>query len=102
MNLALKSKAGARISQKYRTYYNLGTYYLHQKEYNKALALFVKYIQHVPNQPQAHQAIAKIMLHKYNLKLAEKYINNAIRLDPDSAEFRQTLESILLKKSSGN
>jgi len=100
MNLALKSKDGARISQKYRTYYNLGTYYLHQKEYDKALALFVKYIQHIPNQPQTHQAVAKIMLHKNNLILAEKYINNAIRLDPDSAEFRQTLESILFKKKA--
>ncbi len=98
MNIALKSKAGARISQKYKTYYNLGTYYMYQKEYDKALALFVKYIQQVPNQPKAYNAIAKIMLHKDNLRLAEKYIDKAIRLDPDSAELRQTLESILFKK----
>jgi tetratricopeptide (TPR) repeat protein len=100
MNRALKSKAGARSSQKYRTYYNLATFYLHQKEYDKALGLLLKYIQQVPNQPPAYAAIATIMLHKNNLKLAEKYIHKAIRLDPDASEFRRTLESIRSMKET--
>jgi len=98
MEKALKSKAGGRITQKYKTYYNLGVYYLHEKEYDKALAYFVKYIQHVPNQPKAYNAVARIMLCKNNLKLAEKYIKKAIILDPDSLEFRETVSMILLKK----
>jgi tetratricopeptide (TPR) repeat protein len=99
METALKSKAGGRITQKYKTWYNLGVYYLHQKEYDKALAYFVKYIQHVPNQPKAYNAVARIMLCKNNLKLAEKYIKKAIILDPDSLEFRKTVNMILCKRS---
>ena len=98
MEKALKSKAGGRITQKYKTYYNLGVYYLHKKEYDKSLAYFVKYIQHVPNQPKAYNAVAIIMLRKNNLKLAEKYIKKAIILDPDSLEFRKTVRMILLRK----
>ena len=98
MEKALKSKAGGRTTQKYRTYYNLGVYYLQQEEYDKALAYFVKYIQHVPNQPKAYSAVAIIMLRKNNLKLAEKYIKKAIVLDPDSSELRKTVSMILLRK----
>ncbi|MEA3428356.1 MAG: tetratricopeptide repeat protein, partial [Thermodesulfobacteriota bacterium] len=102
MEKALKSKAGGRITQKYKTWYNLGVYYLHQGEYDKALTYFVKYIQHVPNQPKAYNAVARIMLCKNNLKLAEKYIEKAIILDPDSLEFRKTANMILLRKDKYN
>lgn len=95
---SLEAKAAARHNQKYKTHYNIGVYYLVNTEYKKALEHFYKVFKYKPNHPKTLNKIAIIKIYLNDLTLAEKFIKEAIRLEPNPTEYHTTLSLILLKK----
>ncbi len=100
LKISLSKKSGARVQQKYNTHSRLGKYYLFTtEEYDKALDQFNKTLRYIPNHPETLNNIAIIMCYKNDLKQAQKYIEKAIYLKPDSKEFHSTQSLILLKRN---
>jgi tetratricopeptide (TPR) repeat protein len=95
---SLNAKAAARISQKHKTHYVLGVYYLFNVEYDKALEHFHQTLKYIPNHPKTFNKIAIIKFYMNDLVLAEKFIKKALSLEPGSNEYHTTLSLILLKK----
>jgi len=98
MKKALDAKAGARITQKFATHYNMGLYYFYQGQYDKSLEQYLKIFEYLPDNPKIYQRIAIVLLAKGDLSRAEKYVMKALALEPDAPQLRQTLNLILAKK----
>ncbi len=99
---ALNAKSAGNIHQKYRTHLSLGTYYRYHTEYDKALTHFFKSLDYLPNHPNTYNQIAITLFCKNSFELADKYIQKAVRMDPESGEIRSTLSLILLKKGNAD
>ncbi len=99
---ALNAKSAGNIHQKYRTHLTLGTYYRYHTEYDKALTHFFKSLDYLPNHSNTYNQIAITLFCKNSFELADKYIQKAVRMDPESGEIRSTLSLILLKKGNAD
>jgi len=99
---ALDAKSAGNIHQKYRTHLSLGTYYRYYTEYDKALTHFFKSLDYLPNHPNTYNQIAITLFCKNSFELADKYIQKAVRMDPESGVIRSTLSLILLKKGNAD
>ncbi|MFH2219350.1 MAG: tetratricopeptide repeat protein [Pseudomonadota bacterium] len=95
---ALKIEAGDKIHNRYRTHFNLGTYYFYHNEYDKAYEYLSATLRDMPDYPRANNFMAMIMISRNELEDAEKFSIKAIRTAPGNAEFYRTLSLILLKK----
>ncbi len=97
MKKALSGRSSARIDQKYRSHFNLGSFYLFMDDQDKALEQFFKSLEFRPDNPSAINAIGVIFIKKNQLNLAEQYLRKAVSLKPDSPEFKNNLNDVLNK-----
>lgn len=100
MKQALDARASARKSQKFKTHHNLGIFYLYQGDYDTALFHLVRTLDFIPVHAPTYNAIARIMMYRNQLDKAERYLQKALRLEPQGVEYLLTRSFLLLRRGA--
>ena len=95
---ALEARPAARKSQKYLTWYNLGTYYLYIGRIPSAARCFEAALALQPKDPKIYHKLAVVNQIDGRLDAAEAYVREALRRGRGTPDFLPTLAMILLKK----
>ncbi|MEW6557616.1 MAG: tetratricopeptide repeat protein [Elusimicrobiota bacterium] len=85
-----------------RAYYNVGIFYLRQKEYNKAYQFLQKAIEMDPNSKYAYNALGTLYCDQKNYNKAIQLYQTSIKIDPDYALAHYNLGVVYHKQKKYN